>query len=189
METNFGKDMNRLFFITGAESTGKSDLTIGLAQHYSVPGIPEYARAFLESINRPYTFEDVVAIAHGQAGLIRKYRNEPIVFFDTCLINLKVWFREVYQVIPGWLEQEIREIGKGTYLLCEPDLPWVYDPLRENPHRREYLTLEYEKEMKSAGFDYFRISGMGDQRLERAVKVVNDTLKLGNQDQETKIKK
>ena len=165
--------MNHVFFITGAESTGKSVLTRQLAEAYDAPGIQEYARFYLENLGKPYAWSDVEAIARGQSDLIRKYRNEPLVFFDTCLINIKVWFREVYQRIPEWIEQQIKEIGQGIYLLCEPDLPWEYDPLRENPGKREYLNKQYENELKLAGFDYFRVSGAGPARLESAMKIVD----------------
>ena len=169
--------MSSRFFITGAESTGKSTLTSALALHFNAIGIPEFARGYLEQLGRHYTYEDVEEIAKGQLELIRCHRDEPLVFFDTCLINLKVWFREVYQRIPPWLEESIPVYGSGIYILCEPDLPWEYDPLRENPHRREYLTNEYEKEIVLAGFDYFRVRGTGEKRLEMAAVEVRRMIK------------
>lgn len=165
--------MSRVFFITGAESTGKSALTDALASHYGAVGVPEYARTYLESINRNYDYEDVVAITRRQIGLIYENREAPMVFFDTCLIILKVWFREVYRQVPEWLEAEIPKAGQGIYLLCEPDLPWQFDPLRENPYRREYLSEQYEIELNAAGFSYFRIFGTGGQRVQNAIEIVN----------------
>jgi len=168
--------MNKVFFITGAESTGKSTLTVELAKQFNGIGVPEFARTYLESINRQYTFSDVEAIARGQIELISQNRDNPIVFFDTCLIIMKVWFREVYHIVPDWLEREIPQAGKGIYLLCEPDLPWQFDPLRENPHRRDYLTEQYVQEMNAAGFTYFRVSGKGDERVENAKEIINRLL-------------
>jgi nicotinamide riboside kinase len=169
--------MNIQFFITGAESTGKSTLTSALALRFRATGVAEYARGYLEQLGRPYNYHDVEKIARKQLELIRCHRDEPLVFFDTCLINLKVWFREVYQRVPSWLEESIPVYGSGIYILCEPDLPWEFDPLRENPHRREYLTIEYEKEIVLAGFDYFRVNGVGDDRLMRAAEGVEERLK------------
>lgn len=168
--------MNRIFFITGAESTGKSTLTTELSDQFGGIGIPEYARTYLESIDHPYTYEDVERIARRQIELIHENRNNPLVFFDTCLINLKVWFREVYHLVPEWLEEEIPIAGKGVYLLCQPDLPWQYDPLRENPHRREYLSEQYETELKNAGFVYFRVFGSGAARVENAKEIIKRVL-------------
>lgn len=166
-------NINRVFFITGAESTGKSMLTEELAKHFGAIGIPEYARTYLESIHRHYNYSDVEIIARRQIELIYENRQNPIVFFDTCLIILKVWFREVYNIVPKWLEEEIPLAGQGIYLLCEPDLPWQYDPLRENQFRREYLSGQYELELKAAGFPYFRVFGKGEERVQHAIEIID----------------
>jgi nicotinamide riboside kinase len=171
-----GTDLNRVFFITGAESTGKSSLTSSLAEHYGGVGVPEYARTYLESIGRHYTYSDVETIARHQLELIRMNRDNPLVFFDTCLIILKVWFREVFNEIPEWLGPQIAASGKGIYLLCQPDLPWEYDPLRENPYRRDYLSEQYEMELKAAGFTYFRIFGQGEKRIQNAIEIIDRVL-------------
>lgn len=168
--------MNRIFFITGAESTGKTTLTEELAKHFGATGIPEYARTYLESLDRHYNYSDVETIARHQIELIYKNRLNPMVFFDTCLINLKVWFREVYNDVPTWLEEEIPRAGQGVYLLCEPDLPWQYDPLRENPDRRDYLSEQYEQELKAAGFTYFRVFGKGEERVQNAIEIIDRVL-------------
>lgn len=169
--------INRVFFITGAESTGKSTLTHELAIRYHGIGVPEFARTYLESIDRKYNYSDIELIARKQIELIYRHRHHPIVFFDTCLIILKIWFREVYDLVPEWLDMEIPEAGQGIYLLCEPDLPWEYDPLRENPHRREYLSEQYVQELKAAGFTYFRVSGIGDERIQNAIGIINRILR------------
>jgi nicotinamide riboside kinase len=171
------QSIGRVFFLTGAESTGKSTLTGQLAKEFGGIGVPEFARTYLESINRKYNYSDIEAIARKQIALIYENKRNPIVFFDTCLINLKVWFREAFHKIPGWLDDEIPKAGRGIYLLCETDLPWLYDPLRENPHRREYLSEQYEAELKEAGFAYFRVFGKGDQRVQNAIEIVNRMMK------------
>ncbi len=173
MEKGMENCMSNVFFITGAESTGKSTLTGALSAHFSAVGIQEYARNYLENLGRPYRYADVEVIARQQIDLINQYRSGQLVFFDTCLLNLKVWFQEVYHKVPVWLTNDIPEAGQGVYLLCEPDLPWEFDPLRENPHRRDYLTDQYEKELQTAGFDYFRVSGTGEARTKCAIEIVN----------------
>ncbi len=166
------------FFITGAESTGKSTLTGQLAGHFGVTGVPEYARTYLEALSRPYEFADIETIARRQIELILAETGQDPVFFDTCLINLVVWFREVYKTVPGWLHDAVPGAGRGIYLVCQPDLPWQYDPLRENPHRRDYLNELYEAGIREAGFTYFRVSGTGDLRLANAIAIVNQCLNL-----------
>lgn len=170
--------MNGVFFITGAESTGKSTLTGQLARHFGCQGVPEYAREYLEALDQPYGYEDLETIASRQLDLISTHRDSELVFFDTCLFNLKVWFSEVFNKVPDWLAAALPEAGRGVYLVCQPDLPWEYDPLRENPHRRNYLNDLYETGIREAGFDYFRVAGLGGERLARAVDIVDNCLKI-----------
>ena len=55
--------------ILGPECTGKTDLANFLASQYNTSWVPEYARAFLNKLNRPYEQSDLIKIAHGQIRL------------------------------------------------------------------------------------------------------------------------
>lgn len=65
--------MTKPFIITivGAESSGKTTLASILAGRMGCPWVPEYARAYLSALNRPYGQEDLVEIAIGQMALMR----------------------------------------------------------------------------------------------------------------------
>ncbi|HZV68407.1 MAG TPA: ATP-binding protein [Saprospiraceae bacterium] len=52
--------------IVGAESSGKTTLAMRLAWYLGCPWVPEYARAYLEGLGRPYTEEDLGIIASRQ---------------------------------------------------------------------------------------------------------------------------
>jgi len=160
-------------FVTGAESTGKSELTSGLSNHYDSPFVPEYARDYLGSLNREYTKEDVCLIARKQIEQIRENQVRELVFFDTGLIITQVWLEVRFNSSPPWLEKAIREYGPGNYLVCQPDIPWVDDPLRENPDRREELNRLYIDKIKAAGFHYGLVEGMDEKRLSNAISIVN----------------
>ena len=56
--------------IVGAESSGKTVLAKQLAEALSCVWVPEYAREYLEKLDRPYEFEDLEEIAKGQADLL-----------------------------------------------------------------------------------------------------------------------
>ncbi len=172
--------MKQAVYITGAESTGKSTLTHELAAHYGAPAVDEFARTYLETLTRPYTYQDLLIIAEGQLEAIRVHRDDELVFYDTDLINIKVWFEEVYKKCPDWLKASVRLYGHGHYLVCQPDIPWVSDPQRENPERREYLNERYETELDRAGFGWDRVSGTGTERLASAVRIVDRLLKTEN---------
>ena len=48
--------------ITGPESTGKSELAKGLAEHYHTLWVPEYAREYLNKLGSPYEYEDILRL-------------------------------------------------------------------------------------------------------------------------------
>lgn len=59
--------------IIGPESTGKSTLAQQLSQRYHGICLPEYAREYVEQLGRPYTYDDVCAIARHQIEQLQAY--------------------------------------------------------------------------------------------------------------------
>ncbi|MBQ8099968.1 MAG: ATP-binding protein [Paludibacteraceae bacterium] len=140
--------------IIGPESSGKSTLGQRLAQETGGTYVEEYARRYVEQSGRPYTQEDVLRIARRQIEEIRaEYERQP-VYFDTELIVTKVWLIDKYGSCPPWIEEALRRYPMDRYLICAPDLPFVPDPVRENPHRREELFNWYIEEVKQTGVPY-----------------------------------
>jgi len=60
-----------------------------------------------------------------------------------------------------------------VYLLCDTDLEWEYDPVRENPDIRNYLTEMYKNIIVTNKFPYFVVSGFGKNRTNNAVKIID----------------
>jgi nicotinamide riboside kinase len=55
--------VDKRIVITGPESSEKSTLTKLLAKEYKTSFVQEYAREYLEKIDRPYELEDVLIMA------------------------------------------------------------------------------------------------------------------------------
>lgn len=169
-----GSKNSNIIIITGAESTGKTELTKQLASHYSCNWVPELSRQYIEDLNFDYTYADVEQIAKLQ---IQQFSNSfsknKRAIFDTGLIITKVWMDVVYNASPNWLIETIREMPKVLHLLCDIDLPWVPDPVRENGgEMRGKLHDIYQNELKYFNQPYTIVSGHGDQRLKNAVSQV-----------------
>ena len=45
------------------------------------------------------------------------------------------------------------------YILCKPDIPWVFDSLRENPNDRDYIFKFYLKILKKRNYNFKIVSG------------------------------
>lgn len=162
--------------IIGAESSGKTTLAQYLAKRYNGLFVPEYAREYMEQLSRPYTIADVEHIARKQIEQISKFHDSKIssltaqqsnsaaiqqakpVFFDTELIITKVWFEHKYGFCPDWLVDALHKYPMDVYLLCYPDLPWIPDPVRENPDIRLELFNRYEAEVQALGIPYYIIT-------------------------------
>ncbi len=168
---------NKPFIIalTGAESTGKSTLAEALAKHYNVPFVPEYARDYVRNIHRKYTFEDVELISRQQIEQYEKFvsENRSIVILDTWLLITKVWFDVVFHQVPVWLEESIQKYKINLFLVCDTDLPWEADDVRENGgERRNKLQERYISEIRNNNFPYQVINGVGNMRVQNAVKSI-----------------
>ena len=169
---------SKRIIITGAESTGKSVLTKELANYYNTNFVEEYAREYIENIKRDYNYNDLVIIAKKQIEIEINAlkRTNKILFIDTGLIITKIWFLEVFKKYPDWLNDLIAEHLPDLYLICDIDLDWKKDPVRENGsyERRKYLMNKYIKEIKNYDIKYYIVSGQGDNRLENAISFINN---------------
>ena len=169
----------KIIVATGAESTGKTDLCRFLSEELNIPWVPELSRGYVEQLDRPYTYDDVVEIARLQ---IAEFENaikgeSDIVIFDTDLIITKVWLDVVYGRCPAWIPEAIRSHPATLHLLCKTDIPWVADNVRENGGvMREKLSDIYRNELETFGLPYVIISGQDGERREMAMKAVKKVL-------------
>ena len=165
--------------LTGAESTGKSTLSQKLATYYNGICIPELARSYVQNIDHHYTYQDIECIAKKQIETEHELETKHgFVFFDTWLIITKVWFDFVYGKHPVWLHEEILKSDVDLFLLCDIDLPWVPDQLRENGgENRQKLHEIYQNELSRYGFNFEVLTGDGDQRFNNAVELIDIKIK------------
>lgn len=160
--------------LIGPESTAKSTLSEQLATYYHTVWVPEYSRDYLKRIDRKYMLEDVLNIAKAQLEREQELlkRAKRFLFADTELIIAKVWCEDVFQTCPPWITENLRTHQYDLYLLTYPDLPWLEDPLRENPHRRDFFFNWYERELNAIHANYVIIKGDGEARLNQAIQAI-----------------
>lgn len=184
--------------VLGPESTGKSTLCKKLAEHYNTLWVPEYAREYLEKNSAGYQYEDLLKIAKGQIDLedaicnkarnVNKQPQSPNLnsntsgsipaFIDTDMYVMKVWSEFVFNKCDNWILNRIAERKYDLYLLCDIDLPWIADPLREYPEKRirERLYRFYKDLMVNQSLPWYNISGVNNERLETAIRFIDGVL-------------
>ncbi len=182
MEKSNQKTIKRIVLI-GAESTGKTELSEYLAKRFNTVVVPEYAREYIENLHQDYTYKDVEHIALKQLELEEKYSQiaNEVLFYDTYLIITKIWFQIAFKEVPEWINQRIKNSKIDLFLLCNNDIPWIPDSVRENGgEMRDELFKIYQHELIDYGFNYKIISGEGDERLNKALEVVSDIVNKKN---------
>lgn len=163
--------------ITGPESTGKTTLSEKLAQHFNTDFVPEYSRTYLENFEGQYTEEDVAKIAEGQYNLIleEEKKSPEILIADTETIVCKIWVEYVFKHSNKTIDAILKKQDFDLYLLCDIDLPWVYDPLRENPdieERKELFDI-YKKTLTEMNLPFEIVNGDNEERLDNAIKIIS----------------
>ncbi len=161
----------RKIVLTGPESTGKTTLALRLAKEFNTVMVPEFGREYMANLKRPYTYTDIEIIAKTQLIMgdeILKEANR-FLFFDTHLIILKIWFLLRFNEYPEWVDEELRKKNIDLFLLCNYDLPWEPDPLRENGgEMRRILFNLYKSELEYYNYPFFIISGNSEERFRNA---------------------
>jgi len=157
--------------LTGAESTGKSELAKELARHFSALHVPEYSREYATKVNRELSYMDVMPIARGQVDLEEEIvaNARDLVILDTDLLSTVVYSRHHFGACPAIVEGEARTRLADLYLLLDIDVPWIPDPVRDSGDSRESLHEEFCRALQEFKAPFKLISGAWDERFRRSV--------------------
>ena len=161
--------------IIGPESTGKSELCRHLSDHYQTEWVPEFARFYLDRLDRKYERHDLKSIAEGQLAWEEdkaEYSNK-FLFCDTNLIVIKVWSDYKYGTTDPWIDEQVQPENYAFYLLNNIDIPWKPDPHREHPTLRKHFFKVYEDYLKEHQLPYAIVSGMEGERKKCAIEAIN----------------
>jgi NadR type nicotinamide-nucleotide adenylyltransferase len=164
--------------IIGPESTGKSTLCEQLATHYQTHWCPEYAREYLAINGKEYSYNDLLEIAKGQLRTEDEQSaraKNGLYFIDTNMYIMQVWCEYVFEKCHQFILDQVVERKYDLYLLCNIDLPWSYDELREYPDEqpRKELYRIYKDIMINQSTPWVEISGNYGERLSAAIAEVD----------------
>lgn len=165
--------MKRKIVITGPESTGKSTLTHFLAREFQAPFVKEYAREYLENIDREYGLEDVLIMAKEQLKRETEMQAE-VGFLDTDLTVFAIWIKEKYNLEIDWINNHLSKLSNNIYFLCDIDIKWEADILREHPKKedRQRLFDLYKELLEKHKLTYHVISGDIPTRIKKCKEII-----------------
>jgi NadR type nicotinamide-nucleotide adenylyltransferase len=176
--------MLKKIVVIGPESTGKSTLCSYLAEHYDTTWCPEYAREYLLARGTAYSYDDLLEIAKGQAALEDKYAREAteagasMIFIDTDMYVMKVWCEYVFGKCHQFILDRIVQQQYDLYFLCDTDIPWAKDSLREYPDlkTRQILFQMYKDLLVNQEVPWTLVSGTIDERMVHCITTIEDTI-------------
>jgi nicotinamide riboside kinase len=162
---------SRNIVITGPESSGKTTLFEQLKNLSGFSFIPEKSRTYLEKINRPYHYNDILQIAKQYVKELELLsQNKLSVISDTDLLTLQIWCEYKYKKCHPFIIENIKINPPDLYLICSPNIPWEFDPQRENPKDRIELYNIHLDKIKEMGVNFEIIEGDIPKRLIRSKK-------------------
>jgi NadR type nicotinamide-nucleotide adenylyltransferase len=166
--------------IVGPESAGKTTLARQLAAHYQTVCVEEYARGLLDFTNGWCEPHHIPQIARGQWASEAALANQArcVLFSDTDLLTTTVWSNLLFGNCPHWIQEMADSQRYDLTLLLDCDLVWENDGQRYMPDKaeREEFFRQIKAGLERAQRPLVHIRGQGDERLEMAVRAVDERI-------------
>lgn len=165
--------------LVGAESTGKTTLAQALAAHFETAWVPEFARDYLLARGGVCLEADMRVIAQGQAEAEDRLAQTAnrVLICDTNVLTTQLWYEHLFGAPPAALRQLAAERTAHLYLLCDHDVPWVADGLRDSPTERGWFHARFRQELAALGRPYVTLSGPFAGRLAPAIAAVEELVR------------
>lgn len=157
--------------ITGPESSGKTKLTETLAEKLNVPFFSEFALAYIDQLDRPYTQKDLDIICEGHLNQFKESA-APLQLIDTDFIVLTVWSKVKYGNVSAKIQAAVASNYFDLHILCTPDIPWEYHPQREHPELRDELFAMYLEELSATKKPFITVSGSLEARVKKSIEAI-----------------
>lgn len=166
--------------LLGAESTGKSQLALDLAQALNQRGqsacaVPEYLRQWCEQRARTPRKDEQAQIAQVQreridsAGIDGNW-----LIADTTPLMIAVYSELVFSDTSLYPEALAYQSCFDLTLLTGLDIPWVADGIqRDGPHVRGRVDGLLRQRLEAAGLRYQVVYGLHARRWQHALQMID----------------
>jgi nicotinamide riboside kinase len=177
-EQDVGMGVVEMVVFVGAESTGKSTLAEHLAREYDTVFVPEIGRFIWEEKKGQLTVDDYVDIAvkHRQAEAEAMARARQYLFVDTSALTtllLGYCFGQIVEA-PAELLRYADECKHryAHHFVCADDIPYEYDPARENEAWRARIQKLVLEDLEARGIPYTILHGTVEERAAQVRRVL-----------------
>ena len=160
--------------VTGPESTGKTTLAARLAAYYRTVWVPEASRIYAERKQSPLLVSDVAPIAREHVAMADEAVPAAgrLIVLDTDLLSTAVYSQHYYGVVPPEVKALERARRADLYLLCDVDVPWLPDGIRDRPTNREAMLAVFREALETRKLRWTMITGDWETRWQTAIDAV-----------------
>lgn len=158
----------------GPESTGKTTMSLRLANHYKSAYVPEIARdivseagGFTPSLVQKIADEHALAI---QEALPRARR---WLFVDSDIITTQIFSRHYHNISPELTPDILEANTFDHYFLFNIDVPWIEDEQRLEPENRQFFFDWFKKELVERELDFTLVEGDWNERFHIITNTLN----------------
>ena len=174
---------NKKIAIVGTESTGKSTLAKLLATKFNTLWVPEYGRQYIidnyngdESRIEKHDYRYIASHHNDIMDLINKFSTNKITIFDTEAITTQYYATLYHDYHDPIVDEIIEKQHFDLFLYLDPDVQWIDDGMRLNPHNRnrnDYILKQLMYEYNISRFNIEHISGTYLERYTKALHFIN----------------
>lgn len=169
----YGSFVQRITLL-GGESTGKTTLSVALAERLQTLWTPEYGRELWEQKSGKLVFEDMAHI-----GKIQVQRENQLIgaanrflICDTTPLTTLFYSDAMF----GRVAPELAQLAQRPYhhiFLCVPDFDFVPDETRQNNEFRLRQHLWYQEVLLRKNLPYTQLNGTPEQRINCVLQHIN----------------
>jgi HTH-type transcriptional repressor of NAD biosynthesis genes len=172
--------------VVGAESTGKTTLSIALASHYQTCWVPEYGRIYTEENikdvwNYSWKSSDFKKIAKTQAQLEDEAATQAnkILVCDTDVFATSIWHkRYMGSRSPAVETLAAHRPPMALYILTDPTTPFDQDGYRDGHDIRDWMHQQFVDSLTMWNKNYIYVSGTPEERLQQAIQSIDKLMQL-----------
>jgi nicotinamide riboside kinase len=178
-ERDMGMGVVEKVVFVGAESTGKSTLAEHLAREFDSVFVPEIGRFIWEEKKGQLNVDDYVDIAvkHREAEAEAMAHARRYLFVDTSALTtllLGYCFGHIKEA-PAELLHYADDCKQryAHHFVCADDIPYEYDPARENQAWRGRIQKLVLEDLEARGIPYTIVRGTVQERAEQVRRVLD----------------
>lgn len=170
--------------LIGAESTGTTTMAQALAMHYETQWVPEFGREYseakmLRANDTRWRTEEFVHIAAEQCAREEAAARQAnrLLFCDSPAFATSLWHERYLGALSPAVEALAEPHHYALTLLTDADIPFVQDGTRDGEHIRHGMHQRFMDWLNARGRPFALLSGPHEQRLRRAVSLIDDVLR------------